>query len=220
MRGPDTTGRFRDRTHAGRSLADLVARLPLDDPVVLALPRGGVPVADEIARRLNVGFDVYVARKIGAPYQPEYGVGAIAEDGEPVFASTAMRRLGLTPDDLAATVRAERAELARRVGLYRGNRELPELADRDVVLVDDRLATGVTARAALTALRERRPRRRGAGLVLGLITQRGRLPLLRLALPLEPLVVHDHARRFLRATFDLFHHAVGRRPEHQPASLA
>jgi putative phosphoribosyl transferase len=144
---------FTDRAEAGRVLAERVASLGLADPVVLALPRGGVPVAHEVARRLDVPLDVFVTRKIGCPGQPELGVGAIAEGGEPVFDTDLLRRLGLTERDLDATVRRERAELTRRVEVYRGDRALPALKGRDVVLVDDGLATGGTARAALAAVR-------------------------------------------------------------------
>ena len=144
---------FTDRAEAGRVLAERVAAMGLIDPVVLALPRGGVPVAHEIARRLRVPFDVLVTRKIGCPGQPELGVGAIAEGGEPVFDAELLRRLGLTERDLESTTRRERAELARRVTAYRGDRALPAVKGRDVVVADDGLATGGTARAALAAVR-------------------------------------------------------------------
>jgi putative phosphoribosyl transferase len=144
---------FTDRAEAGRVLAGRVASLALTDPVVLALPRGGVPVAHEIAERLGVPLDVLVTRKIGCPGQPELGVGAIAEGGEPVFDVELLRRLGLTERDLDTTIRRERAELARRVTAYRGDRALPPIKGRDAVVVDDGLATGGTARAALGAVR-------------------------------------------------------------------
>jgi predicted phosphoribosyltransferase len=153
---------FSDRSEAGRALAERVARQLTtgpNRPLVLALPRGGVPVAVPVAERIGGDLGVVVARKIGAPGRPELGVGAIAEDGPPVFDASALEYLGLTEADLANTVERERAELARRISRYRGRRPAPSIADRDVVVVDDGLATGVTARAALRWLREQQPRR-------------------------------------------------------------
>ena len=151
--------RFRDRREAGRLIAEAVAPLDLADPIVLALPRGGVPVAYEVARALGAPLDVFVVRKVGAPQQPEYGIGAIAEGDGVVASPAALRMLRLTTDDWDALVARERAELTRRVRRYRGDRELPNLAGRDVVLVDDGLATGVTAEAAVRSLRRMGPRR-------------------------------------------------------------
>ncbi|MFL6204088.1 MAG: phosphoribosyltransferase [Acidimicrobiales bacterium] len=149
--------RFRDRADAGRQLAD---RLPsgLVDPIVLALPRGGVPVAGEVAARLAAPLDVLVARKIGAPGHEELGIGAIAEGGAMV-ASDLVRALRLSSDEFEALARRERVELERRVDRYRAGRRRLPVRGRDVVLVDDGLATGVTAEAALLDLRAEAPRR-------------------------------------------------------------
>ncbi|MFI7672443.1 phosphoribosyltransferase [Actinophytocola sp. NPDC049390] len=154
------TTRFIDREHAGRELAGrLAGHVRTDRPLVLALPRGGVPVAAEIAAATGGDLDIVVARKIGAPGQPEFGVGALAEDGPPVLDRGTLADLGVTDDELAATIRDERAEIARRRDRYRGGKPAPAATDREVILVDDGLATGVTARAALMWLREQRPRR-------------------------------------------------------------
>lgn len=148
---------FADRAEAGELLAGRL--LHLRDPVVLALPRGGVAVALPVARRLGGVLDVLVTRKIGYPPMPELGVGAIAEGGEPVLDLPLLTRLGLRPSSVAAVVEQERRELARRVRVYRGERPLPVLAGREVVVVDDGLATGGTARAALRAVNRAGPAR-------------------------------------------------------------
>ena len=150
---------FTDRSEAGRRLAERVRAFAAADPVVLALPRGGVPVGAELARRLRVPLDVLVVRKVGLPGRAELGVGAIAEDGQVCFDDGALARIGLSRDALAATVREERAELARRLEVYRGSSAVPELSGRDVVVVDDGIATGGTARAALRMVRRQQPAR-------------------------------------------------------------
>jgi predicted phosphoribosyltransferase len=151
------SARFADRDDAGHRLALAVAAAvpapaaagSTPDPVVLALPRGGVPVAVPVATRLRCGLDVLVVRKLAEPGRPELGLGALAEDGEPVWNPALLDATGLTPRDLAGVVDAEAAEVRRRVARYRGDRPLPPLAGRTVVLVDDGLATGLTALAAV-----------------------------------------------------------------------
>jgi len=150
---------FPDRRAAGRMLAERLAdAVDLDywaeRTVVLGLPRGGVAVAREVAAVTGLPMDVIVTRKIGYPRQPELAVGAIAEGlRQPVYDARLIDRLGLAPEDLAEVVAAEEAELDRRVRVYRGGRPLPPLAGRCVIVVDDGLATGSTARAALRSLR-------------------------------------------------------------------
>jgi putative phosphoribosyl transferase len=150
---------YRDRRDAGRQLGERLAALAPEHPVVIGLPRGGVPVAFEVARALDAPLDVLVARKLGAPGNPEYGVGAIAESGVRVLNEQAVRMLQLTPEELEhVTDRAER-ELRTRLARYREGRAPAPVKGRTAILVDDGLATGGTARAALRALRERDPAR-------------------------------------------------------------
>lgn len=150
-----TSDTFRDRVDAGRRLGARLAELGLaDGPLVLGLPRGGVTVAAEVAAALGGRLDVLVARKLAHPQQPELALGALAEGGSPVWDAAMLRSMGLTSDDLVYVVAAERRELARRVATYRGDRPAPDVRGRVVVLVDDGVATGATARAALRALRD------------------------------------------------------------------
>ncbi|MEU1401013.1 phosphoribosyltransferase family protein [Streptomyces sp. NPDC005728] len=155
--------RYRDRAEAGRKLAGLLSDLrdrgELPDPVVLALPRGGIDVAAPVARALDAPLDVLVVRKIGAPHHEEFAVGALAPGDPPLFDAGTLDRLGLTEERLAPVVERERRELARREHRYRGDRPPPQLKGRTVIVVDDGLATGATARAALRHVRRRQPAR-------------------------------------------------------------
>ncbi|MFG2222695.1 phosphoribosyltransferase [Streptomyces sp. NPDC048644] len=155
--------RYFDRRHAGQALATRCLALMrtggFTAPLVLALPRGGVPVAAEVARAIGAPLDVLVARKIGIPGLPEVGVGALVDDEPPVFDAAALTVLGLTEELLAADVERERAELHRREAAYRAGRPPLNVTGAVVLLVDDGLATGATARAALRHLRRLRPAR-------------------------------------------------------------
>jgi predicted phosphoribosyltransferase len=159
---PDATRtqRFRDRAHAGRVVAErLGAYAGRDDVVVLGLPRGGVPVAYEIARALDAPLDVFGVRKLGMPGQEEYALGAIAAGGIRVLNTAAIDSLRLPAHLIDAIDARERRELERREQAYRGDRQPPEVAGRTVILVDDGLATGLTMRAALHAIRAAEPAR-------------------------------------------------------------
>jgi putative phosphoribosyl transferase len=146
---------FRDRRDAGRRLAAALGRFAPEEPIVVGLPRGGVPVAYEVARELRAPLDVLVVRKLGAPLQPEYAIGALAEGGAVLVDERAVSALGLTRAELRATAEREARELERRVEAFRGERAPLDVRDRTVLLVDDGVATGSTAIAAAEALRQR-----------------------------------------------------------------
>jgi putative phosphoribosyl transferase len=151
--------RFRNRADAGRQLAAVLAGRKFNSPLVVALPRGGVPVAVAVASALDAPVEVFVARKVGAPRREEFGIGAVAERGAVVVDDAALRALGVSRAAFDRLVAKEHRELERRVRRYRGDRPLPDLEGRDVIVVDDGLATGVTAEAALRGLRTLHPRR-------------------------------------------------------------
>lgn len=158
--GGHVTRRFRDRTHAGRRLASALRRYAdRPDVIVLALPRGGVPVGFEVARELHVPLDVFVVRKIGLPWHEELAMGAIASGGVRMLDEELIEQLGIAADDVARITARESAELERRERLYRGARPFPRLAGQTIILVDDGLATGASMRAAVAALRQEHPAR-------------------------------------------------------------
>jgi putative phosphoribosyl transferase len=151
---------FRDRTEAGRALGErLSAYIQQPDVIVLGLPRGGVPVALEVARRLGAKLDVLVVRKLGAPGHAELAIGAIASGGSRVFNNDLIARLGIPETEVLHIEALECAELERRVAAYRGEGLFPNLTDQVVILVDDGLATGATMRAAIATVKTQHPKK-------------------------------------------------------------
>lgn len=150
---------FEDRTDAGRKLAEELRPYKRENPLILALPRGGVVVAYEVAAALDASLDILVARKLGAPGQPELGIGAIAPDSVIIVDEFLVRYLGISSEELERLAQAETKEMERRLKHYRGDRPYPDLEGRTVILIDDGLATGVTARAAIRAIRKQNPKR-------------------------------------------------------------
>jgi putative phosphoribosyl transferase len=150
---------FENRTTAGLELASLLQSYKTMDGIVLALPRGGIPVAIEIAKYLNWPMDVFMARKIGAPFNPEFGIGAIAEGGIIVWDESWVMAVGASKQELDDLVSKEELEIQRRVDAYRGNRRPPQVKNMIVILVDDGLATGVTAQAAIRSLKLQHPKK-------------------------------------------------------------
>jgi putative phosphoribosyl transferase len=147
--------RFKDRHGAGCRLAVLLGQFRREHPVVVGIPRGGVPVAAEVARALGAPLDVAVVRKIGAPQNPEYAIGALAEGGVHVLSEGAVRALGLTERECAALIARVAGELEQQLRRYRGARPPVELAGRTAIVVDDGFATGRSAVAAVRSLRRR-----------------------------------------------------------------
>jgi putative phosphoribosyl transferase len=157
-----TQSRFRDRFEAGRVLADVLLQRGYSqqqDLLVLALPRGGVPIGYEVARALSAPLEVFIVRKLGVPGHEELAMGAIASGGTQVLNEQLIRRIGLPQSVVVSVVEAELEELARREREYRDGRPPPQVRGRTVILIDDGLATGSTMRAAALALQQQDPRR-------------------------------------------------------------
>ena len=150
---------FADRADAGRRLAERLAGLADEDVIVLALPRGGVPVAWEVASRLHAPLDVFLVRKLGVPGHEELAMGALASGGVRVLNPDVVSSLGIAEKDIEAVARTEAVELERRAREYRGDRAAPRVRGRVAVLVDDGLATGASMRAGVAALRAMEPKR-------------------------------------------------------------
>jgi putative phosphoribosyl transferase len=149
---------FQDRSEAGRILARALSEYAgAPGVLVLALPRGGVPVGYEVARELHAPLDVFVVRKLGAPGQEELAIGALASGGARVLNREVVNVLAITPEEIDRVAEREQRELERREQQYRGGRPRLEVSGRTVVLVDDGLATGSSMRAAIAALRQRQP---------------------------------------------------------------
>ena len=150
---------FRDRQDAGRRLAAHLGRYKAEHPAILALPRGGVPVAAEIAAALDASLDLILVRKIGVPWQPELAMGAVVDGSEPLVVRNerVIRLTGVSSSEFEAICDAELAEIERRRRLYLGDRPRVEIAGRTAIVVDDGVATGATTRAALRATRMRQP---------------------------------------------------------------
>ncbi len=157
---PGAANPFRDRAEAGRLLAVQLARYAhRDDVVVLALPRGGVPVAFEVAKKLAAPLDIFLVRKLGLPGHEEFAIGAIASGGIRVVNPEAVRHLGISEETLDEVAEQEGKELARRERLYRGDRPPISMEGKIAILIDDGLATGSSMRAAVAAAKQHQPKR-------------------------------------------------------------
>lgn len=199
---------FRDREEAGRLLAERL-KAYRDDPngLILALPRGGVAVGYTLSLTLHLPLDVLITRKLGAPGNPEYAMGAIAETGALILNQEAMRAFALSREDLGEQIRAQQEEIARRQALYRGGRPLPTLTGRTVLLVDDGIATGSTFFASIEALKKLHPMRIVAAIAVGpretLIRVRQQVDELAVLLTPEPFyAVGNHYEDFTQVEDD------------------
>src|SRR5208283_5117023 len=152
---------FRNRSDAGRQLAKALAGYKDQQPVILALPRGGVPVAAQVAVALNAPLDLILVRKIGVPFQPELAMGAVVDGGAPIIVRNedVIRLAGIDESEFKTVCDEELAEIERRRQRYLGNRKHVDVSGRTAIVIDDGIATGATTRAALRATRTRKPKR-------------------------------------------------------------
>lgn len=151
--------KYKDRQDAGQKLAKELEKYSQNKPIIIALPRGGVVVAYEIAKRLKAPLDIIIARKIGAPFNPEFGLGAISENGASTLDNEAIRHFGLTDGDVEQAINRENEVMSKKIELYRKGSIPMELKDQTVILVDDGLATGVTTKAAIMSIKQNSPKR-------------------------------------------------------------
>jgi predicted phosphoribosyltransferase len=152
---------FKDRSDAGRKLAKALAGYKDQEPMILALPRGGVPVAAEVATMLNAALDLILVRKVGVPFQPELAMGAVVDGGAPIIVRNddVIGLAGIDESDFKAICDSELAEIERRRQRYLGSRERVDISGRTAIVIDDGVATGATTRAALRATRMRNPKK-------------------------------------------------------------
>jgi len=153
---------FKNRREAGRKLATALIKRGYrsrQNTLVLAIPRGGLVVADEVAKALSATLDVVIARKLRAPYQPELGIGAVVDGDHTVLNEEVLRSVGASRDYLNREIAYQKGEVERRLRFYRGDHSAPEVAGKTVIVVDDGIATGYTFRASLESLRQRHPAR-------------------------------------------------------------
>jgi putative phosphoribosyl transferase len=205
---------FADRAEAGRLLAERLARLRLRDALVLALPRGGVPVGAEIAKALGAPLDVVFVRKIGAPDQPELAVGAVADGADPEIALNAelVEALGLDEDYIAAAAARELRVIERRRHAWSGLRPEVPPAGRAVIVVDDGVATGMTMQAALRQLRRRKPAR-----LIAAVPVASRSAVTMLGREADQVVCLSAPRRF--GSVGSFYRSFGQVPDEEVAAL-
>lgn len=150
---------YKDRQEAGKQLAEKLIKYISENPIVIALPRGGVVVGYEVAKKLKAPLDIIVARKIGAPFHPEFGVGAIAPNGIRVVNAETTRLLGISESQIDEIVEKETIEMERRINLYRNGLPSIDLKGRTIIVVDDGLATGVSTKAAILSLKKMKPKK-------------------------------------------------------------